>query len=49
MLMILAILLAIAWISGFTIFHVTSVAIHILLLLAVVSLIAHFARGRRVT
>jgi hypothetical protein len=45
MLLILAIILGVAWVFGFTVFHVASVAIHILLILAVVSLIAHFLRG----
>jgi hypothetical protein len=34
------------WLLGFIAFHVTSGVIHILLLLAVVSVIAHFFRGR---
>jgi hypothetical protein len=45
MLLILAIVLAIAWVLGFTVFHVASAGIHILLILAVVGLIAHFVRG----
>jgi hypothetical protein len=46
MLLILAIILAVAWVFGFTVFHVASAAIHILIILAVVSLIAHLVRGR---
>jgi hypothetical protein len=45
MLLILAILLAIAWVLGFAVFHVASTAIHILIVLAVVGVIAHFVRG----
>lgn len=45
MLLILALVLGIAWILGFTVFHVASAAIHILLILAVVGVIAHFMRG----
>ncbi len=45
MLLILAIILGIAWVFGFTVFHVASAAIHILIILAIVSLIAHFVRG----
>ena len=41
------IVLMIAWICGWIIFHVTSGLIHILLVLAVVSLILHFVRGRQ--
>jgi hypothetical protein len=43
----IALLLAIAWIFGFTVMKVTSVAIHLLIILAVVSLAAHFFRGAR--
>ncbi len=43
----LAIILVIAWILGFTVYHVASFAIHILLLAAIVSLVLHFVvRGR---
>jgi len=49
MFILLAVILAIAWIGGFTIMHVSSAAIHILLLLALVSVVMHFVRGRRVT
>jgi hypothetical protein len=45
MLLILALVLGIAWVLGFTVFHVASAAIHILLILAVVGIIAHFIRG----
>jgi len=44
--MIAFLLLMIAWIGGWIVFHVTSGFIHILLALAVVSLILHFVRGR---
>jgi uncharacterized protein DUF5670 len=40
----LAVLLALAWVLGFTVVKVGSVAIHLLLLLALVSLVAHFFR-----
>ena len=46
MLLILAVILAIAWVFGFTVFHVAGAAIHILLILAVVGVIAHLLRGR---
>jgi len=45
MLLALAIILAIAWILGFGIFHVASAAIHVLIVLAVISLILHLVRG----
>ncbi len=46
MLLLLAILLAVAWVLGFAVFHVASAAVHVLLILAVIGLIAHFVRGR---
>lgn len=49
MLLLLALVLAVAWILGFTVFHVASGAIHILLLLAVVGVIVHLLRGRAAT
>jgi Family of unknown function (DUF5670) len=45
---ILFIILLIAWITGFGVFHVAGGLIHLLLLFAVVSLILHFVMGRRV-
>lgn len=45
---ILFVILLIAWIGGFTMFHVASGLIHLLLVLAVISLILHFILGRRV-
>jgi len=46
MFVIIAVLLAIAWVLGFTVFHVTSAAIHLLILLAIISVVVHFVRGR---
>ena len=46
MLLILAAILGIAWLLGFTVFHVASGAIHLLLVLAVIGLVVHFVRGR---
>jgi hypothetical protein len=46
MLLLLAIILGIAWIFGFTVYHVASGAIHLLLVLAIISVIVHFVRGR---
>ena len=40
------VILAIFWLGGLFVFHVASFLIHLLLVLAVISLIAHFARGR---
>jgi hypothetical protein len=44
---ILFVVLLIAWLGGFTVFHVAGALIHLLLVLAVISLILHFVMGRR--
>jgi hypothetical protein len=46
MLILLAVLLALGWVLGFTVMKVSSVAIHILLVVALVSIVAHLFRGR---
>lgn len=46
MLAVLAGILLIMWILGFAAFHVTTGFIHILLVLAVISVLFHFLRGR---
>jgi hypothetical protein len=46
MFLTLFIILLLAWIFGFTLFHVTSFPIHILLIAAVIALILHFVRPR---
>ena len=43
---ILFVILLIAWLGGFTVFHVAGGLIHLLLVLAVISLILHFVMGR---
>jgi hypothetical protein len=48
MLLILAIILLVAWLCGFLVFHVTSGLIHIVVVVAVILFILHFVRGRRV-
>jgi membrane protein required for beta-lactamase induction len=47
MFLILAIVLVVLWLGGFTLMHVSSLFIHLLLLFAVISLILHFVTGRR--
>jgi hypothetical protein len=37
-------ILLVMWIGGFLVFHVASALIHLLLVLAVISLILHFVR-----
>ena len=41
-------ILLIMWLLGFTAFHVAGGLIHLLLILAVISLVVHFVRGRSV-
>ncbi|MHB1701313.1 MAG: lmo0937 family membrane protein [Acidobacteriaceae bacterium] len=48
MFLILAVILVLLWIGGFVVYHVSSFLIHVLLVLAVLSLILHFVRGRGV-
>jgi hypothetical protein len=43
---ILFVVLLIAWISGFTVFHAAGALIHLLLVFAVISLILHFVMGK---
>ena len=44
---ILFVVLLIAWLGGFTVFHVAGGLIHLLLVFAVISLILHFVLGAR--
>jgi Family of unknown function (DUF5670) len=46
MLAIIAVVLLVLWLLGFTAFHVTTGFIHVLLVLAVISILLHFFRGR---
>ncbi len=48
MFMTLFALLLVAWLLGITAFHVVGGFIHLLLVLAVISLVMHFMRGRSV-
>jgi hypothetical protein len=49
MFMTLCLVLFVAWLLGFGAFHVAGGLIHLLLVLAVISLIVHFVRGRGAT
>lgn len=42
----LGVVLLILWLLGFVVFHVSAFAIHILIILAIISVIFHFLRGR---
>jgi uncharacterized membrane protein (DUF485 family) len=46
---VLFVILLIAWLGGFMVFHVAGGLIHLLLLFAVISLILHFVMGSRTT
>ncbi len=43
----IAIILVVAWLLGFSVFHVAGGLIHLLLLLAIISILWHFINGRR--
>ena len=49
MFMTLFVVLLVAWLLGWGAFHVAGGLIHLLLLVAVISLIVHFVRGRGAT
>jgi hypothetical protein len=46
MFLLLALILVLCWAGGFFLFHISAFFIHILLILAVISLIGHFLTGR---
>ena len=46
MFLVLCVVLVVAWLLGWAAFHVTGGLIHLLLIVAVISLIVHFVRGR---
>jgi hypothetical protein len=47
MLVTLAVVLVVAWLLGFGVFHVAGGLIHLLLLVAVIAILWHFISGRR--
>jgi hypothetical protein len=47
--LVLFVVLLLAWIFSWAIFHVAGGLLHILLIVAVISLILHFVRGRKST
>lgn len=47
MFLILAVVLVLLWLGGFTMMHVSGFLIHLLLIFAVISLILHFVSGKR--
>ena len=44
--LVFAIVLFVVWVLGWFVFHVAGGLIHILLVIAIVTLIVHFVRGR---
>ena len=48
MFLVLFVVLLLAWIMGFAAFHVAGGLIHLLLIVALISLVVHFVTGRRV-
>jgi hypothetical protein len=44
---VLFVILLVAWLSGVTVFHVAGGLIHLLLVLALISLVVHFVAGTR--
>jgi Family of unknown function (DUF5670) len=49
MFMTLFVVLLVAWLLGWGAFHVAGGLIHLLLIVAVISLVVHFVRGRGAT
>ena len=47
MFLVLFFILLVVWLLGWAAFHVAGGLIHLLLILAVISIVAHFLRGRR--
>ncbi|HYK34738.1 lmo0937 family membrane protein [Alloacidobacterium sp.] len=47
MFLLFALILVLAWIGAFVMFHVAGFLIHLLLIFAIISVIVHFARGAR--
>lgn len=43
--LLLAVILGVAWVLGFGLFHVMSPAIHILLVLSLIAIVFHFVQG----
>ena len=43
---IIAVVLVVMWLLGFFALHISSFLIHVLLIVAVISIIMHFVRGR---
>jgi hypothetical protein len=49
MFLAIAAVLVVLWLLGFLVFHIAGALIHILIILAVISIVWHFVAGRRRT
>jgi len=49
MFILLALILGLAWVLGFAVYHVASAGLHVLIVLAIVSAVMHFVRRSRTT
>jgi Family of unknown function (DUF5670) len=47
MFLVIFFILLVVWLLGWAAFHVAGGLIHLLLILAVISIVVHFVRGRR--
>ena len=47
MFLILALVLLVLWVGGFFVMHISSFAIHLLIIFAVISFILNFVTGKR--
>jgi hypothetical protein len=47
MFLLLALILVVLWAGGFFVMHISSFFIHLLLIFAVISLVAHLITGRK--
>jgi hypothetical protein len=47
MLFTLAVILLVAWLLGFVVFHAAGGLIHLLLVVALIAIVWHFVKGRR--
>ncbi len=49
MLAVIGVVLLVAWLLGFVVFHVSSALIHIVLVVAVIMFVMHLVKGRNST
>lgn len=49
MLAVLGVILLVAWLLGFVVFHVSSALIHVVLVVAIIMFVMHLVKGRNAT